>query len=54
MKIKWRIEEREVPGIGVLNTGDIRIVPDDVGEQLVKQGHASIVTNKKKKKSKEV
>lgn len=40
MIIKWLIEERKVPGIGLLNTGDIATVPRFVGKILIRMGVA--------------
>ncbi len=42
MKIKWLIEERVHPHIGRLNPGEVRDVPDDIGQALVAQGEAAV------------
>ena len=40
MEIIWIGGEREVPGIGRLNDGDVRDVPEDIGRSLIDQGMA--------------
>ena len=40
MKIEWVGNKREVPKVGILNSGDIREVPNEVGKAYIKQGLA--------------
>jgi len=47
MRIKWTDGLREVPGIGLINTGDIREVSDDLGKSLIKQGQAKEIKPEK-------
>ena len=49
MKIKWIDGQKEVPNLGVLNTGDVRDVPVDVAQNLIKQGQAKQLKKKTKK-----
>lgn len=46
MEIKWTDGMREVPGIGLINTGDVRVVPDELGVSLIKQKQAIKVQDK--------
>lgn len=48
MKIKWMIEPREVPGIGLMESGDVREIPDALAEALIKQKQAKAVIKPKK------
>ncbi len=41
MKIKWLIEDRLIPGIGLLKSGDVKDVPDEIGLNLIRQGEAA-------------
>jgi len=50
MKIEWIEGEREVPGVGLMQTGDIRNVPSDIGQNLIRQGVAKIPKEKKEVK----
>lgn len=50
MKIKWVVDERELPGIGVAKPGDILKVPDHIGKSYVYQGLAEKVSEKKEAK----
>lgn len=47
MKIKWIDGQRDVVGVGMLNTGDVRDIPGDIAERLIKQGQAKKVKPKK-------
>ena len=49
MKIKWLIEEREIPGLGILNLDDIKDLPEETAKNLIKQGIAEEVKKPKKK-----
>ncbi len=40
MKIKWTDGRKEIPKLGILNTGDIRDVSEDIGRAFIKQGQA--------------
>lgn len=40
MKIKWIDDTKEIPGVGVLSTGDIRDIPKGKAEAYIKQGQA--------------
>jgi len=48
MKIKWTDGMREVPFIGILNAGDIKEVPPEIGQAYIDQGQAVAVEDKKK------
>jgi len=48
IEIKWLIEERELPGVGLVSYGKIYKVKKEMAENLIKQGHASIIKKKKK------
>jgi hypothetical protein len=48
IEIKWLIEERELPGIGLVCSGKIYKVKKAMADSLVKQGHASFVKKIKK------
>lgn len=50
-RIRWVIEEREVPGAGLMTTGKTYLIEKTMADQLIKQGHAEPV--KKKSKSKQ-
>ena len=50
MKIKWTGGERYVPAVGTMTEGDVRDVPDAIGESLIKQGLAEETKTKKKGK----
>ncbi len=43
MKIKWTDGRKEIPKLGILNTGDIRDVSEDIGRAFIKQGQAKKV-----------
>ena len=47
MKIRWLIEEREIPGIGLINLNDIKELPEQTAENLIKQGLAEEVIEEK-------
>jgi len=32
IKIEWTAGKRRVPGIGIINTGDVRDVNEDIGQ----------------------
>ncbi len=49
MKIKWTDKKKEVPKVGILNTGDVREVPDDLGKGFIRQCQAKKVVEKKLK-----
>ena len=49
MKIKWTDEQREIPYVGVMETGKTYSVPDEIGQALIKQGQAKKYTTKKKR-----
>lgn len=49
MKIKWTDKKKEIPKIGILNTGDVREVPEDLGKGFIKQGQAKKFVEKKLK-----
>ncbi len=49
MKIKWTDKKKEVPKVGILNTGDIRDVSESIGRAFIKQGQAKKVVEKKLK-----
>lgn len=40
MIIEWTGPGRLVPGLGRMNTGDIRTVPAGIGRALIRQGQA--------------
>ena len=52
MKIRWTAEERAVPKMkgvikdGVVHTGDVITVAEDLGAELIAQGLATLVTPK--------
>lgn len=48
MKVKWLIEEREIPGVGKLNLDDIKVLPPEMAKNLIKQGFAEEVKDKDK------
>lgn len=48
MKIEWIGEQREVPKVGLLTSGDIRDVPKEIGKSLIAQGMAIEFKIKKK------
>jgi len=48
MKIEWTDGQKELPKIGILNTGDIREVPEEIGLAYIKQGQAVEVKKEKK------
>ncbi len=50
--IKWTGDERELPGIGVVNKGDVIEVPEHVAISYIYQGLASKHTTKTKEVSK--
>jgi len=54
MKIKWIDDQREVPGIGILNTDDIVNLPADMAKNFIKQGQAESVGKKNKKTKDEI
>lgn len=49
MMIKWTDESREIPYWGVMMPGKVYVLPDEMGEQLIKQGQAVKYTTKKKR-----
>ena len=49
--IKWTGDERELPGIGVVNKGDIVTVPDHVATSYIYQGLAVKLTPTKAKEA---
>lgn len=51
-KVKWLIEERELPGYGLMKPDQVYTLPKKLAESLAIQGHVELV--KKTKKSKEV
>ena len=48
MKIKWIGEQRDVPKVGLLTSGDIREVPNDIAKGLISQGLAIVFKKIKK------
>ena len=40
MMIEWVGEDREVPGYGLLSSGDVKGLPEDMGEDFIRQGLA--------------
>lgn len=51
MTIEWIGGFREVRGVGLLNTGDTREVPEDIGRALIRQGRAVKVKPIKQKQT---
>jgi hypothetical protein len=41
MKIIWIDDQREIPGVGILNTGDIRDIPEEKAMAYISQGQAT-------------
>ena len=53
MKIKWIDGQKEVPGIGVLDTDDVRDIPIDLAKSFIVQGQAvAVVKTRPEKKNK--
>ena len=46
MKIKWLIEDREVPKVGIMSTGEVKEVKEDIAKALIGQGIAEEVKPK--------
>lgn len=44
--IVWLIEEREVPGVGIMSPGEKYKVSKSMAESLIKQGHAKLAKKK--------
>ncbi|NIS51679.1 MAG: hypothetical protein GWN94_11320 [Phycisphaerae bacterium] len=55
MKIKWIGGMRMIPRLGILQYGDVRVVPDDIAKGFIKQGLARkfIVKRNKQKETKQ-
>lgn len=53
-KIEWIDEERIIPEFGIIGTGDLRVMPDDMAAAFIRQGQARAPVIKKEKKEKEV
>jgi len=51
MKIVWLIEERELPGVGIVSPGKEYKVDFLLATSLIKQGHAKPAKKKKKKEA---
>lgn len=49
-KIVWNIEKRELPNYGVMKPGQEYLLPNDVANNLIAQGHAREPAKAKKKK----
>jgi hypothetical protein len=52
MRIEWIDGEREVPGIGLMQTGDVRDVDDALGKSLVRQNQAIAIKDRKEERGK--
>jgi hypothetical protein len=50
MKIKWIDTEKDIPGVGRVNTGDMCSVAEDIGRALIKQGQAKKAKSNTKKR----
>lgn len=48
IEVKWIIEERELPGVGLVSPGKTYEIQKDVAESLIKQGHAKRISKSKK------
>lgn len=42
-KIKWLIEDRELPSVGMMATGKEYLIDEIMADQLIAQGHAEPV-----------
>ena len=50
-KVKWLIEEREIPYIGLVNKNDIIEIPDNIAEEFISRGFVKEVKKPKKKEN---
>ena len=53
MLIEWTDGEKEVPGVGLMNDGDIREIPDGIARGLIEQGQAVEVKNEDRPEEKQ-
>lgn len=51
--IIWCLEQRQLPGVGIVNTGEKYSVPKNMADNLIKMGHAKPPAKKTKSPKKE-
>ena len=44
MEVKWTGPKKHVTGYGIFNKDDIKILPDNLAEDLIKEGLATATT----------